>query len=350
MGARIPAALVFGFVLARMILNPVLNYRLFAFGEKVAHRLRTQLLSLAAALPAINAGAIPSGELSSIINEEAGRCGRALVSIVSSFQMIVGVLFSVVFLVARDPKLNLVAILSAAPALVLYAFVAARSSKDSRRVVDARVQATSRGDRRPALSGRHSCRRRIGSLAQTFAHAAEELRTRETKIHFNQAVLQGAMALVPITAATGALLYVWYVLGVTTAHELGAILLPTAVVGGRVAAASSSIVMNAYTTSVLATSFVPVLDLIERLTKLSRRNAADREIADGTSHTDCRDSSSGAARFSCPMACGCFATSRSLRKQTNQSSCEANQEQERAPSLPSSREVTSRPRAASPTS
>ena len=113
LGARIPAALVFGFVLVRMILNPVLNYRLFAFGEEVAHRLRTKLLSLAAALPAINAGAIPSGELSSIINEEAGRCGRALVSIVSSFQMIVGVLFSVVFLVARDPKLNLVAIVSA---------------------------------------------------------------------------------------------------------------------------------------------------------------------------------------------------------------------------------------------
>jgi ABC-type transport system involved in cytochrome bd biosynthesis fused ATPase/permease subunit len=281
LGAKISASWVFGFVLARMILNPVLNYRLAAFGEMVSHRLRARLLSMAAALPAINAGAIPSGELATIINQETGRCGRALYSMVGSVQLIVGVLLSVVFLVARDPKLNLVAILSATPALGLYAFLAARSSKDSRRVVDAHVRAgaqVTEGLR--ALAGIQAAGGSSG-LAQTFAEAAEEIRKRETRIYFNQGVLQGATALVPVTAAAGALLYVWHVLGVTTAQGLGALLLPTAIVGGRVAAASSSVVMNVYATSVLSTSFIPVLGLLERLTKLSRRNAADRETDRG---------------------------------------------------------------------
>jgi ABC-type transport system involved in cytochrome bd biosynthesis fused ATPase/permease subunit len=283
LGAVIPPVFVFVFVLARMILNPVLNYRLYALSERVTHRLRTNLLSLAAALPAINAGAIPSGELSGIINEEASRCGRALSSIVGSFQLVTGVLFSVVFLVARDPKVNLIAILSATPALGLYAYLAARSAKDSRRVVEARVAATAKvTEGLRSLAGIQAAGG-SSTLGQGFAHAAEELRKRETMIYFNQGVLQGATALVPIAAATGALLYVWYGLGVHTAHDLGALLLPTAVVGGRVAAASSGVVMNLYAVSVLSTSFEPVLGLLERLTKLSRRNAADRGLGQSAS-------------------------------------------------------------------
>jgi ABC-type transport system involved in cytochrome bd biosynthesis fused ATPase/permease subunit len=281
LGAKVSATLLISFVLGRMILNPALSYALQWVGERVSNNIRLRLLQMATALPAINAGAIPSGELSTIINDEVSRCGRALVAIVTSVQVSAGVLFSIVFLIARDPPVNLAAIIATAPAMALYMYTAARSSKDTRRVVEARVQAGSKvTEGLRALAGIQAAGGG-GALMQTLGGAAEEMRVRETKIYFNQGLLQYAMSLVPIVAAAGAFGYVWYFMGIKTAHALASVLLPTAVVGARVAAASSGIVMNVYATSVYATSFVPVTGLFERLTKLSRRNARDAVDAKG---------------------------------------------------------------------
>ena len=137
----ISVTMVLTLVLARMILSPILNYGVNWMGERAAYRLRLRLLSLATALPAINAGAVPSGELSSIINEEVSRCGRGLVAMVNALQLIGGVIFSTIFLIARDPGVNLAAIGAALPVLGLYAYIAARTSKDTRSVVVARLDA-----------------------------------------------------------------------------------------------------------------------------------------------------------------------------------------------------------------
>ncbi|HXI58751.1 MAG TPA: ABC transporter ATP-binding protein [Polyangia bacterium] len=273
---RISATVVIVMVLVRMIMNPALNYGINWLGERAAYRMRLRLLTLATGLPAINAGAIPSGELSSIINEEVARCGRALVSLVMAAQLVGGVAFSTVFLIARDPGVNLAAIAAALPVMGLYAYIAARTSKDTRALVVARIDAGSKvTEGLRALAGIQAAGGGA-TLMKTFQGTTDEILRREGKMFFNQSVLQYAMALVPILAGAGAFAYAWYARGATSAGALAAILMPTAVVGGRIAAASSAVVMNAYTTSVYATSFEPVANLFARLTSLSRKPSADR--------------------------------------------------------------------------
>ena len=54
---------------------------------------------------ALNAGAIPSGELATIVNDEVGRCGKAFTSMSAGVELLGGVALSTVFLIARDPWL-----------------------------------------------------------------------------------------------------------------------------------------------------------------------------------------------------------------------------------------------------
>ena len=108
--------------------------------------------------------------------------------------------------------------------------------------------------------------------------------------------------------------------------------------------------MNAYMTSVLATSFVPVLGLIERLTKLSRRNAADGEIDRGTSSHRLQRLELRRCSFQLPNGVWLF-RDLSISAEANQPIVVRGESGTgRAPSPPSSREVTSRQRVASPTS
>ena len=70
----------------------------------------------------------------------------------------------------------------------------------------------------------------------------------------------------------------------TTAKALAAILMPTAVVGGRIAAAASAFVSTVYATSVNVNSFVPVRNLLDRLEAMGRR--AEPSATAGTTNLD----------------------------------------------------------------
>jgi ABC-type transport system involved in cytochrome bd biosynthesis fused ATPase/permease subunit len=191
---------------------------------------------------------------------------------VSSLQLFGGVALALTFLIARAPWVNLSAIGAAVPAIALYLVLATRTSADTRSVVEARVRSASKVTE--GLRSLSSIQATGGAreLNRMLRASAEDMRARETRIFFNQGTLQYAMALVPISAAVGAYLYARFGAGASTAQQFAAILMPTAVVGGRVVAATSGIVMNAYSTSVFATSFVPVFGLLDRLTALSRKD------------------------------------------------------------------------------
>jgi ABC-type transport system involved in cytochrome bd biosynthesis fused ATPase/permease subunit len=281
LAAVVSVRVVFALVFGRMLLHPGLEYLLQCQQHHVAHRLRMAIVRGATRLPALNAGVIPSGELSTIINEEVTHCSQAFTSISEGVQLLGGVALSMFFLIARDPGLNAAAIAAAAPVLIIYALVASHSSKESRALVAARIAAGKDvTESLRSLAGIQAAGGGPG-LMRSLARTVGDILFHEVRFQRNHGILRYLMTMIPIVAGVGAFSFAWFVRGAHTPAALGAILMPTAIVGGRIAAAGSALVTNLYMSSVNVNSFVPVKGLLDRLAELGRHGRRPDDVGDG---------------------------------------------------------------------
>ncbi|WP_394848561.1 ABC transporter ATP-binding protein/permease [Pendulispora brunnea] len=264
-------ALVVGAVGVQRALNPPLMFLTNRYGELVSYRLRTRIISLATALPAVHAGTIPSGELAGVLNEEISRSGRAITAIATVAQLLLGILITATVTFAQDAKTMAAAVLGALPALGLYVSLARRTSTDTGNAVKARIRAQAE-----ATEGLRTLAaiQAVGageSLRAQLSKNAASVRDCETKIYANMMRLQYLMLFVPLMAAAGALGYAAYSRPGATFAEILFALMPLAGLGLRLAIAVQVVITNAYGVSVMSTSVFPTLRLEQRLMQLTDR-------------------------------------------------------------------------------
>ena len=266
-----PLSLLIAIVVAQRIISPWLFYRTNRYGELIAYRLRVQLLTLATSVPSVNAGAIPSGELASILNEEVGRCGRSVAAVVVASQLSLGILVTAFAVLIQDAGTTLAASAFAVPMLGVYFVAAARTSADTNRAVSARIQAQSK-----ATEGLRSLAaiQAVGGgreLLSELSGNVSNIKDFESRIYFNQMRLGYLMLMVPIAAGIGALLFGFHRNPGKDVSIIVSSLLPIGAVGLRLALAISGSVTSLYGVSVTATSIAPTLALEARLLTLASK-------------------------------------------------------------------------------
>ena len=292
LAAEVPVGVAVALLVARTVIQPIDTYLSTRLCQGVAEHARRRLLGLAVALPAAYAGSVPSGELTGILIEHGSRSGRAIQLVITSIRSIFGILVATLLLFARDPGLVAAAIATALPAFGAYAFIAVRTSSDTKRVAASyqRASATATEGLRSlaaikAVGGERDLRR-------AFDGAAREIFTSELRIARNQLRLGFISLVVPFIAAIGAVLFAVYVRGATDVAALTAMLLPTAAVGARIASSVSTTVESIYGTSVMATSLVPVAEVTAKLRAhipVAHDNGEEREAVESEDCVVLRD-------------------------------------------------------------